>query len=76
MKCSTVGRGILESPTPVERQDMMWKNGVAIPQSKSLAQNCSCLPKLQRQKWRRASEKGSPVIGLNCDPGQLEDLGH
>jgi hypothetical protein len=27
---------------------------VAIPQSKSLTQNCSCLKELQGQKWRRA----------------------
>jgi len=30
------------------------KDGVAIPQSKPLTQNCSCVKELQGQKWRRA----------------------
>jgi hypothetical protein len=31
----------------------LWRDGVAIPQSKTLSQNCSYLKELQRQKWRR-----------------------
>jgi hypothetical protein len=30
-----------------------WRDGVAIPQSKTLVQNCSFLIELQGQKWRR-----------------------
>jgi hypothetical protein len=29
------------------------RDGVAIPQSKTLTQNCSCLKELQGQKWRK-----------------------
>jgi hypothetical protein len=30
-----------------ERQGIKWRDGVAIPQSKPLTQNCSCLKELQ-----------------------------
>jgi hypothetical protein len=30
------------------------RDEAAIPQSKTLTYNCSCLKELQRQKWRRA----------------------
>jgi hypothetical protein len=30
------------------------RDGVAIPQSKTLTQNCSCVKELQGQKWRKA----------------------
>jgi hypothetical protein len=53
-KCPTVGRGNLQSPPPVERQGIKWRDGVAIPQSKILTQNCSCLKELQGWKWRGA----------------------
>jgi hypothetical protein len=45
---------------------------VAIPQSKTLTQNCSCLKELQGQKWRRAGGNESPVTGPNWDPAQGE----
>jgi hypothetical protein len=30
VKCPTVGRGNLLSPTPVERQNIKWKDGIVI----------------------------------------------
>jgi hypothetical protein len=43
---------------------------VAIPQSKSLTQNCFCLKELQGQKWRRAWGKGGQVTDRSCDIAQ------
>jgi hypothetical protein len=43
---------------------------VAIPQSKALTHNCSCLKELQGQKWRKVWEKGVPVTGPSWDPAQ------
>jgi hypothetical protein len=43
-------RALVES-TPEERQDIKWKDRVAIPQSKTLTQ--SCLKELQVQRWRK-----------------------
>jgi hypothetical protein len=42
----TVGSGNLLSPPPIERHDIKWRDGVAIPQSKTLTQNCSYLKEL------------------------------
>jgi hypothetical protein len=39
-----------QSPSPVERWGIKWRDEVAIPQSKTLTQNCSCLKELQGQK--------------------------
>jgi hypothetical protein len=48
----SAGKGDLQSIPPVERQGIIWRDdGVAIPQSKTLSRNCSCLKELQRQKW-------------------------
>jgi hypothetical protein len=35
MKCPKVVRGNLQHPSPVERQGIKWKDGIAIPQSNS-----------------------------------------
>jgi hypothetical protein len=43
-------RGKLYNPPPVEGQGIKWRDEVAIPQSKILTQNCSCLKELQRLK--------------------------
>jgi hypothetical protein len=32
----------IQSPPSVERQDIIWRDGIAIPQSKTLTQYCSC----------------------------------
>jgi hypothetical protein len=72
MKCPTEGRGNLESLPPVERQGIKLRDGVAIPQSKTLTQNCSCIKELQGQKWRRDWEKGGPVTSPNWGPAQGE----
>jgi hypothetical protein len=37
----------------VENQGIKWRDEVAIPQSKTLTQDCPCLKELQGQKWRR-----------------------
>jgi hypothetical protein len=47
MKCTTLGRGNLYSPPSVERQDIKLRDGLAIPQSITLIQNCSFLKELQ-----------------------------
>jgi hypothetical protein len=46
-------RELLESISN-SRQGIMWRDRVAIPLSKTLTQNCSCLKELWRQKWIRA----------------------
>jgi hypothetical protein len=38
------------------RQGIKWRDGVAIPQSKTLTQNCSCLKELQGQKSGEETE--------------------
>jgi hypothetical protein len=43
-----------ESLPPVKRQGIKLRDGVAIPQSKTPTQNCSCLKELQEEKWRKA----------------------
>jgi hypothetical protein len=53
LRCPRVGRETLPSPPPVYRQGIKWRNRIAIPQSKTLTQNCPCLEELQGQKWRR-----------------------
>ena len=72
MKYSTMVRGNLQSPPPLEKQGIKWKGGVVIPQSKTLTQNCSCIKELQGQKWRRDWEKGGPVTSPNWGPAQGE----
>jgi hypothetical protein len=42
----------------VERQDIKWKDGVAIPQSKALTQNCFCLKELLEKNGEKPKEKG------------------
>ena len=41
-------------PTSRVKTENQVRDGVAIPQSKTLTHNCSCLKELQEQKWRRA----------------------
>ena len=46
----------------MERQDIKWKDGVAIPQSKALTQNCFCLKELLEKmekslRKRRSSDR-------------------
>jgi hypothetical protein len=43
----------LKNPPSLEREHIKWRDGVAIPYSKTLTQNCPCLKELQGQKWRR-----------------------
>jgi len=38
-----------EGELAVEGNDIRWRDGVSIPQSKALTQNCSCLKDLQGQ---------------------------
>jgi hypothetical protein len=59
MKCTTVGRGDLSSQPPLERQGIKWRDEAAIPQSKTLTQNHSCVKELQAQKWKR--DKGNDI---------------
>ena len=51
------GEGELVESTTSEGQDIKWRDGVAIPQSKALTQNCFCLKGLQGQTWRRDERK-------------------
>jgi hypothetical protein len=43
----------LVEPTSSRRQGIKWRDGVAIPQSKTLMQNCSFMKEQQGQKCRR-----------------------
>lgn len=36
-----------------ERELKKWRDGLAIPQLKTMSQNCFCLKELQGQKWRK-----------------------
>jgi hypothetical protein len=42
-----VGKENLESLPPVERQSIMWRDWLAIPQSKTLTQNLRIVPGLK-----------------------------
>jgi hypothetical protein len=57
MKCPIVGRGNLQSLNPINRQGIKGRNGVAIPQSKTLTQNCYSLKELQEQNGEEPEEK-------------------
>ena len=46
--------------------------GIAIPQSKPLTHNFSCLKELQQWKWRRAQGKEGPMSDPKWDPAQGE----
>jgi hypothetical protein len=48
----------------------MGRDGVVVPQSETLIQNC--LKELQGQKWRRDCVKGDPVTGPSWDSSQGE----
>jgi hypothetical protein len=43
----------LEEPTSSRKNGHQVRDGVAIPQSKSLTHNCSCLKELQGQNRKR-----------------------
>jgi hypothetical protein len=58
---------------PVDGQDLEQRDRVTNPQSKFLTQNCSCLKKLQGQKWRRDWRKGS---SMTSPPGIYLMRGH
>jgi hypothetical protein len=47
------GERALVEPTSSKKTQHRVRDWVAIPQSKTLTQNCSCLKELQGQKWRR-----------------------
>jgi hypothetical protein len=46
-----------ERGLPVERQDIKWRDGIAISYSKALVQNCSCLKILQGQNGKENERK-------------------
>ena len=47
------GEGVLVESTSSGRPSIKWWDWVVILQSKALTHNCSCLKKVQGQKWRR-----------------------
>ena len=69
MKCPRVGRRNMWNLPAVGRQGIKWRDGVAIPKSNTLTQNCTSLKELQRQKWRRDWGK-DPVTSPDWDPSQ------
>jgi hypothetical protein len=66
-----------ESPPPVERQDIKWRDRVVIPQSKTMTHNCSSLKELQGQKIekslreRRSSDR--PKLGSSSTGAPVPD---
>lgn len=58
---SNSGERELVQPTSSRKTGIKWTNGVAIPQSKTLTQNFTCLKEQQGQTWRRDWGKGGPV---------------
>ena len=58
--------------TSSRKTEYQVREGVAIPQSKPLIQNCFCLKEMQGQKWRRVQRKECPVAGLNWGPAHGE----
>ena len=64
-------RGLVE-PTSSKKIGYKVRNGIVIPQSKTLTHKCSCLKELQRQQWRRTRGKVGPVSGRNWDPAKGE----
>lgn len=66
MKYPTVEKGNLCNPPPGERQGIKWRNGVVIPQSKTLTQNCPWPKELEGQKREKTEERRSsysPKVG-------------
>jgi hypothetical protein len=61
MNCPIVRRGSLWSPCPVERQGINWRDGVAIPQSKTLTQNCFCLRTAGTKKGEETGGKEAQI---------------
>jgi hypothetical protein len=59
MKCQTVGRGNLQNPPLAERHGIKWRDNAAIPQLKTLIQNCSCLKELQGEN--RGETEGKEI---------------
>jgi hypothetical protein len=63
-----------ESPLPVERQDIKWKDGVAILESKPLTQNFSCLKELNSgdkngEELRERRYSDQPKLGSSSRRG-------
>jgi hypothetical protein len=59
-------------PTSSRKTGHQVREGVAIPQSKTLTHNCSCLKVLQGQKWKKARGKGDLLTGPKWYPAQRE----
>jgi hypothetical protein len=62
MPCS--GERELVEPTSSRKSGHQERDLVAIPQSKTLIHNCSCLKELQGQKWKRG------LVGSYCPPNK------
>jgi hypothetical protein len=65
------GERELTESTSSTRSEHKVRDGVAILQSKTLTQNCSCLNELQEKKWRKPEEKAQIEIQLK---GRLQGL--
>lgn len=70
MKCSTVGRGNLYCPPPMEGQDIKWRDGVVFPQSKISDPELFLPDKIAGIKMEKSMRGGGPVTGPHWDPAQ------
>jgi hypothetical protein len=61
------GERELVEPTSSKKTGHQVRDGVTIPQSKTLTHSCSCMKDLQGWKWRRAWGKGDSAIGSKRD---------
>jgi hypothetical protein len=66
-KMPNSGERVLKSLPPGDRGYLKPRDRVMNPQSKLLTQNCSCLKKLQGQKWKRDWRKDGPMTGPTGD---------
>ena len=59
VQCPTVERGNTWNPPPIEREGIKWREGLSIPQSKILTQNCFSLKKAAEKRMEKKQRESS-----------------